>query len=82
MNWLLRYSWIYVVAVILAGIRIAGHKSQSFQAAAHLFVGGLLGAAISELCRGGDGWKFGAANELAVAIALSIVEVACFIWFA
>jgi hypothetical protein len=68
-----------LIAVALAALRIAGHKSEAFQAAAHLFVGGLLTAGwVADKSRFWPStWKF----YTWLAIALSVVEVACFIWF-
>jgi hypothetical protein len=60
-----------IIAVVLAAMRIMGHKSHSFQAAAHLFCGWLLA----------ESFLHGGQFELLMVITLSIVEVACFIWF-
>jgi hypothetical protein len=59
--------WI-LIAVILGGLRIAGVKHLAFQAAAHLYLGWLIGV-----------WWYGDKRlALWLAIALSILEVACF----
>jgi hypothetical protein len=78
---------LLIIALVLAALRVAGHTSEAYQAAAHLFVGGLLGAWLvnvackrSRVCRAGRGNEF-AAFYLGLAIALSIVEVACFLVF-
>jgi hypothetical protein len=60
-----------IIAVVLATMRIMGHKSHSFQAAAHLFCGWLLAESFLQ------GGRF----ELWTVIVLSAIEVACFIWF-
>lgn len=62
------YVILYAIAVLLSLLRATGHKSQSFQAAAHLFVGGLLGAYF-------DGWNTG---FLIIAVVLTVVEIVCF----
>jgi len=63
------------IALLLAGIRIAGHKSPSFQAVAHLFVGGCLGVWLAPL---GTSWLDWKSMWLWLAIALSVIEVICF----
>lgn len=65
------------IGLSLAIWRIMGHKSQSFQAAAHLFVGWLLSAwwYIPDSLDGRR-WFF-----FWVAVALTVVEVGCFVWF-
>jgi hypothetical protein len=63
------YIVIAVIAIALGILRVAGHKSQRFQAIAHLFVGGLFTAAYFR-------WD---AVLLAVAVALSLVELATFL---
>lgn len=56
-------------AFVLAYLRIDGHKSQLFQATAHLFVGGLIVAAITK-----KSWWCGG-----TAIVISLVELGVFI---
>lgn len=56
-------------AFILADMRIDGHKSQLFQAIAHLFVGGLIVAAVTK-----KSWWCGG-----TAIVISLIELAVFI---
>lgn len=78
---MLRYTWIYVVAFILAVLRIAGHKSEAFQAVAHLFVGGLFTAAWWQYR---ETWTEGgkaAMHKSYLAIGLSLIELACALWF-
>lgn len=66
-------SIILMIALTLSVVRIIGIKSIAFQAIAHLFVGGLIGAACtSETSRR---WVY-----LAVAVTLSVVETACFFY--
>lgn len=65
----LRLLPVVVIAGVLMGLRVAGVKSEAFQAAAHVFVGLLLGV---WLCRR-DGFT------LALVVALSVVEGACFL---
>jgi len=57
---------LWLIALALASLRIAGFTSLSFQASAHLFVGGLIGAWLVNRKR----------SLLILAIALSVVEVA------
>jgi hypothetical protein len=86
---MLRYAWIYIVAFVLAALRIAGHKSQTFQAVAHLFVGGLFTAAwwqYGETWADGGLWGQSAAvapamRKFYLAIGLSVIELACALWF-
>jgi FtsH-binding integral membrane protein len=76
---------IYVIAFVLAALRVAGHKSEAFQAVAHLFVGGLFAAGWVEYgftwtgikCDGGKS----AMRKIWLGVALSLVEVGCFLWF-
>jgi FtsH-binding integral membrane protein len=82
---MLKYSWIYIVALLLAITRIAGHKSEAFQAVAHLFVGGLFAAGYVEygFTWTGIGCDKGRAakRKLWLAVALSLIELACGLWF-
>ena len=59
-----------VVALALAFLRVAGHRSSFFQAVAHLFVGGLFGAWMHDRT---------AKPYLYLALGLTAVEVACFL---
>ena len=71
---------VIAAAVMLAAIRIAGHKSEAFQAVAHLFVGGLFGASYVwrlDKTFTGDDKSFG---YLLVAVSLSVVELICFLF--
>jgi hypothetical protein len=67
-----------LIAVALAALRIAGHKSEAFQAVAHLFVGGLLtyGWEVDKSRFHPKTWELSAW----LAVSLSAVEVACFLW--
>lgn len=71
---------IYLIALTLAIVRIAGHKSPAFQAVSHIFVGWLMGAGIyqyrSTWTEGGEE----AMKKIWLAIGLSVVETACFLW--
>jgi hypothetical protein len=63
--------FIGFVSGTLALVRMTGHKSQSYQAVAHLWVGWLIGL-----------WMFrGDALAGWTIVALSVIEVACFVWF-
>lgn len=59
------------IAAILGIGRIAGIKGAAFQAAAHLFVGGLFGAYFAGKKR----------HHLILGLGLSALELACFLWF-
>ncbi|MCE9534359.1 MAG: hypothetical protein K8T89_25040 [Planctomycetes bacterium] len=58
--------WI-VIAIAFGVLRVIGLKSAFLQAMAHLFVGGLIGAWLVDRGR----------LYLILAIALSVLEVAC-----
>ena len=83
------FALTLIIAAVLAAIRIAGHTSEAYQAIAHLFVGGLFAAAWVEYrCTWADGGLWGqdratrgAMHKLYLALALSVVEVACALWF-
>ncbi len=81
---------LLIIALVLAALRVAGHTSEAYQAAAHLFVGGLIGAWLVNVAaririRAGGGLAHkehrAAAFHLSLAVALSVVEVICFIVF-
>lgn len=67
----MRITTIITVGLFFAILRIAGLRSEAFQALAHLYVGGLLGAYFQD--------RQGAKDCLVVAIVLSVVELACFL---
>jgi Na+/proline symporter len=79
----------YIIAFVLAALRIAGHRSEAYQAAAHLFVGGLIAAAFVQIrlsqrineARLASEVNKSARRNFWLAVALSVVEVACFIAF-
>ena len=56
-------------AIYFGACRIAGYKSPAFQAIAHLFVGLLIGMAY-------QGWLL---YPFVLVVALSIVEIICFL---
>ena len=58
-----------LISVLLAAIRTVGVKHEVFQAVAHLWVGGLLGAWMASQSR----------FYLRLALALSAIEVVCFL---
>lgn len=62
-------------SLAIAAIRIAGHKSEAFQAVAHLWVGGLSGAYLAGRLEGPNRMRLCGA----LVVALSMVEVACFV---
>ena len=59
-----------LIALALAALRIAGHKSQMFQGVAHIYVGGLIGVWLGDRSRKG---------ALALAVGLTVVETVCFL---
>lgn len=73
------------IAVALATLRIMGHKSQAFQAVAHLFVGGLFAAAyvrFDSIESETDESKYAPLvyENLTIAVVLSLIELGCFLW--
>jgi uncharacterized membrane protein len=64
-------AFIILPSAALALIRLSGHKSQAYQAVAHLWVGGLCGA----------WWIERTPMLLHAIVVLSIVEVMCFFVF-
>ncbi len=70
---------LLIIAFILAAVRIAGHKSEAFQAVAHVFVSYLFTAAYYEYrATWTEGGK-AAMQKAYIAIGLSIVEIIAFI---
>lgn len=72
------------VAVVLAAMRIAGQKSPTFQAVAHIYVTGLfvgwwLRFDLAETEGQAERWAPQARVNLALAVGLTVVEVACFL---
>lgn len=81
---------LFAISIALAAMRIAGVTHEAYQAAAHLFVGYLLGAwwiGRSEALTSHDGEavfiKFDprASLHFGLAVALSVVEVVCAVVF-
>lgn len=72
---------LIAIALVIAGLRIVGFTHESYQAAAHLFVGGLVGAWIVQRNATDLRNVLLANTNLFMAFALSVVEVACFLWF-
>lgn len=68
-------NWSFVFAVLLGTsfaiglLRVFGFKSESYQAIAHIFVGGLFGAALATGYR--DYWV--------MAVSLTVVEIIVFL---
>ena len=59
---------ILIMSIILGALRIGGERGEIFQAVAHLWVGGLfVGGVLRSL------------SYLWIAIALSLLELACFL---
>jgi len=66
--------WIILATLLFAGARIAGYKSEAFQAIAHIYIGGLFSAYIVfYVCR------YKAVDILISAITLSLIELGCFL---
>ena len=61
---------LITVTIILAGIRLAGIRHPAFQAVAHGFVGGLIGARIVG----------GPPLLTLLTVLLSAIELACFLF--
>lgn len=66
-----RLCLLLAAAVALSALRIGGNVSPAFQAVAHVYVGGLIGAWLAGQGRG----------YFWLAAALSALEVGCAIWF-
>lgn len=64
---------LVLAAAALGALRVAGHTGEAFQAVAHCFVGGLLGAWLALRP------TRAARLPLALAVALSALETACFL---
>ncbi len=62
---------LVLVAVVLAALRVLGYKNQSYQATAHLFVGGLFGAVFALGATAG-------CEYLVIAVVLIAVELFAF----
>ena len=70
-NWdeeLMSLALILITSIILGALRIGGEKGEIFQAVAHLRVGGLFVAGTLR-----------SRSVLWIAIALSVLELACFL---
>lgn len=72
---------LIAIGVMLATLRIAGVTHESYQAAAHLYVGGLVGAWLIQRKAPDLGGAVQGMGYLILAIALSVVEVGCALWF-
>lgn len=81
---------LIAITVVLAGLRVSGENGQAYQAAAHLFLGWLIGAAWFEWkssehgtwnAPSSDQGESNAALKVGLVVALSVVEVGCFVWF-
>lgn len=66
-----RFLLIVLASVALGAARLAGVRHIAFQAVAHLWVGGLVGA---QVARGGDRFL------LWVTVALSVLELGAFVF--
>lgn len=65
------------ISVAIAAVRIAGHKSEAFQAIAHLWVGLQIGIWLVGLLDPVKPNRYKANGWL--VLALSVIEVACFV---
>lgn len=68
----------FIIAAFLGCVRIAGVKHIAFQAAAHLYVGGLLGAYVVSRDSPFQDMKASGRRFLWIAVALSVLETICF----
>lgn len=57
-----------IVSIILGALRVGGQRGEIFQAVAHLWVGGLFVVGVLR-----------SRSVLGIAIALSLLELACFL---
>src|SRR4051812_3804883 len=64
-----------VIAVALGALRLSGQRSVAFQAVAHLFTGGFIGAAVMGWHHAVGGWKVYAG----LAVGLSLLELVVFL---
>ncbi len=71
---MIRSLLVVAFALVLGAIRLLGHKSQLYQATAHLFVGALFGVFIAT-------WRAGRPDygALWVALGLSVLELFAFL---
>lgn len=75
---------LVLFSLLLAGLRIGGVTDQTFQAVAHLWVGGLVGFGSAEHYYTWGSWEHvrrGPMLKIALAVALSVVELVCFLTF-
>ena len=70
---------LIIVSILIALVRAIGVKHEAFQAIAHLWVGGLLGAYLLGRKEIGAATRGRAIFCLWLAVLLSIVEVLCFL---
>jgi hypothetical protein len=71
---------LILVSIVLAVMRIGGVKGESFQAVAHLWVGGLFASGGTEHYYT---WGTGTGSSMVkieLAVVLSLVELACFLF--
>jgi hypothetical protein len=64
-----------VIAVALGWLRLSGQRSVAFQAVAHLYTGGFIGAAAMGWHHAVGGWKYYAG----LAVCLSLLELVAFL---
>lgn len=70
-----------IIAIAIAGLRIAGVHSLTYQAVAHVFVGWLIGAGAYELRSRSLSADISGLWKLGIALVLIVVEVICFMAF-
>lgn len=71
---------LFIVAAALAVARVGGVIHPSFQAAAHLFTGGLIAASATEHYYTWAERKREGGFKFCLAVALSVVELGCFLF--
>lgn len=77
----MKYTLLVVATIILAALRIAGVTHEAYQAVAHLFVGGLFAAGYVDYSYTWTEGGWSGMRLIYLGIALSVVEVACALWF-